>query len=197
MRITGENTKSVAGGWKPYAASAVAVAATAVAGARAVDADSPWYASLDKPPWQPPSWAFGAVWTPLYVSLAWAGGRGLARARGPRRTALAASLGVDLVLNAAWNHLFFRRRSPWAGVVGTALLDVANVRLLRRTTAVDRTAGRALLPYAAWCLFATALNLSLARRNPSARGGRCGSGAPADGPGPVSAVSPGDAFPRR
>ncbi|MER7911253.1 TspO/MBR family protein [Streptomyces sp. NPDC096068] len=185
MRITGEKTKPAVGGWKPYAASAAAVAATAVVGARAVDADGPWYASLDKPPWQPPPWAFGAVWTPLYVSLAWAGGRGLARARGARRTALAASLGADLVLNAAWNHLFFRRRSPWAGVVGTVLLDVGNVRLLRRTYAVDRTAGRALLPYAAWCLFATALNLSLARRNPS------------PGPGGVSAVSPGAFSPRR
>ncbi len=197
MRINGEKTTPADGGWTSYAATAVAVAATAVAGARAVDADSPWYRSLDKPPWQPPSWAFGAVWTPLYVSLAWAGGRALAQARGSRRTALAASLGTDLVLNAAWNHLFFRSRRPWAGVAGTVLLDVGNVRLLRRTYAVDRTAGRALLPYTAWCLFATALNLSLARRNPARRSGRRGPGAPADGPGRVSAASPGVSFPKR
>ncbi|MFB7037392.1 MULTISPECIES: TspO/MBR family protein [unclassified Streptomyces] len=169
VRIIGEKTAPVTGVRRTYAATAAAVVATAVAGARAVDADSPWYRSLDKPPWQPPSWAFGAVWTPLYVSLAWAGGRGLSRARGTRRTALAATLGADLVLNAAWNHLFFRRRSPWAGVAGTVLLDVCNVRLLRRTAAVDRRAAGALVPYAAWCLFATALNLSLARRNPARR----------------------------
>lgn len=75
-------------------------------------------------------------------------------------------VGVNLVLNAAWNQLFFRRRSPQAGLVGTLLLDVSNVHLIRRMAATDRAAAAALTPYAAWCLFATALNVSLVRRNP-------------------------------
>ncbi|MFE9046504.1 TspO/MBR family protein [Streptomyces sp. NPDC007818] len=121
--------------WKsraPAAAAAAAVAAAAVVGSRAVDADSAWYKTLDKPDWQPPSWAFGAVWTPLYASIAWAAGRGLGRARGVERTRLAAGVGTNLVLNAAWNHLFFRCRSPRAGLAGTALLDVSNAHLIRR-----------------------------------------------------------------
>ncbi|MDF9874416.1 MULTISPECIES: TspO/MBR family protein [Streptomyces] len=154
---------------KSYAAAAAAVAATAVVGARAVDADSAWYKALDKPQWQPPSWAFGVVWTPLYASVAWAAGRGLSRARGSERSRLAAGVGVNLVLNAAWNQLFFRRRSPQAGLAGTLLLDVSNVHLIRRMAATDRAAAAALTPYAAWCLFATALNVSLVRRNPRRR----------------------------
>ncbi|WP_234314531.1 MULTISPECIES: tryptophan-rich sensory protein [unclassified Streptomyces] len=35
-----------------------------------------------------------------------------------------------------------------------------------RLAATDRSAATALVPYAAWCLFATALNISLVRRNP-------------------------------
>ncbi len=148
-----------------YAATAAAVTATALAGSVAVDPNSDWYRSLRKPDWQPPSWAFGVVWTPLYVSIAWAGGRALSRARPEERRALTASLAANLALNAAWNWLFFRARSPKAGVAGTALLDLSNAQLISRTARADPTAAAALLPYAAWCAFATALNVSIARRN--------------------------------
>ncbi|MFD8307851.1 tryptophan-rich sensory protein [Streptomyces sp. NPDC059690] len=57
-----------------YGADATAVAATAVAGAWAVDADSAWYESLRKPAWPPPSWEFGVVWTLLYATIAYAAG---------------------------------------------------------------------------------------------------------------------------
>ncbi|WP_069172690.1 TspO/MBR family protein [Streptomyces griseus] len=153
--------------WQPYALTTVAVTACAVAGAAAVNPDSTWYRGLEKPRWQPPSWAFGAVWTPLYASIAWAGGRALHRARGDDRRGLAAGVGANLALNAAWNWMFFGCRSPKAGLLGTLALDVSNAELIRRTTRIDRTAGRSLLPYAAWCAFATALNASIVRRNPA------------------------------
>ncbi|NKZ04298.1 TspO/MBR family protein [Actinomadura latina] len=157
--------RPAAGGWRTYAATAAAVTAAAAIGSKAVNANSVWYQSLSKPPWQPPPWAFGLVWTPLYASVAWAGGRALLRARGRRHRALATSLGVNLLLNTAWNHLFFGRRSTKAGLVGTVLLDLSNADLIRRTAAVDAAAAGALVPYAAWCTFATALNADIARRN--------------------------------
>ncbi|MET7988932.1 TspO/MBR family protein [Streptomyces sp. NPDC005281] len=170
MRILSESRQPLKSERKAtYVVTAAAVAATAFAGARAVDADSDWYRSLKKPAWQPPSWAFGAVWTPLYVSIAWADGRGLNRAHASQRVALAASVGANLVLNAVWNHLFFRRQSPRAGMAGTVLLDISNLQLVRKMTGVDRPAARALVPYTAWCLFATALNASLVRRNSARR----------------------------
>ncbi|MFE9928562.1 TspO/MBR family protein [Streptomyces sp. NPDC005533] len=167
MRIISERSCPAGrSAWKSHAVAAGAVAVTALVGGRAVDADSAWYKALDKPPWQPPPWAFGAVWTPLYASIAWAAGRGLSRSRRGEHARLAASLGTNLALNAGWNYLFFRCRSPRAGLAGTVLLDAGNAHLIVRTAAIDRTAAVALAPYAAWCLFATALNLSLVRRNP-------------------------------
>ncbi|MFI5809019.1 TspO/MBR family protein [Streptomyces sp. NPDC051561] len=158
-------TPPAAQGRQSYALTAAAVTACAVAGGAAVDADSAWYRNLDTPSWQPPSWAFGAVWTPLYASMAWAGGRALQHTSGAERGRLALSLGANLALNTAWNWMFFRLRSPKAGLLGTLALDASNAELIRRTARTDTTAARALLPYAAWCAFATALNVSLARRN--------------------------------
>lgn len=154
---------------RTYALTAAAVAAAAVLGARAVDAESRWYRGLRKPSWQPPPRAFGVVWTPLYASIAWAGGRALTQARGPAQRGLAVSLGVNLTVNAAWTWMFFGLRSPGAGLAGTLLLDLSNAELIRRTSRADVRAAVALLPYAAWCAYATALNTSIALRNGTGR----------------------------
>ncbi|WP_405557469.1 cytochrome d ubiquinol oxidase subunit II [Streptomyces sp. NBC_01171] len=151
--------------WVPYALCAGAVTATAVAGARATRPDARWYRELNTPDWQPPPWAFGAVWTPLYASVAVAGGRALNAARGPERKALAGEFAANLALNAGWSNLFFRLRSPLAGLAGTLLLDASNIRLLARVARTDRKAAATLLPYAAWCAYATCLNASIVARN--------------------------------
>ncbi|MFD8299736.1 cytochrome d ubiquinol oxidase subunit II [Streptomyces bauhiniae] len=151
--------------WVPYVLCAGAVTATAVAGARATRPDARWYRELNTPDWQPPPWAFGAVWTPLYASIAVAGGRALNAARGPRRKALAGEFAANLALNAGWSNLFFRLRSPLAGLAGTLLLDASNLRLLTRVARTDRKAAVILLPYAVWCVYATCLNASIVARN--------------------------------
>ncbi|MGW4223126.1 cytochrome d ubiquinol oxidase subunit II [Streptomyces bauhiniae] len=151
--------------WVPYVLCAGAVTATAVAGARATRPDARWYRELNTPDWQPPPWAFGAVWTPLYASVAVAGGRALNAARGPQRKALAGEFAANLALNAGWSNLFFRLRSPLAGLAGTLLLDASNIRLLTRVARTDRKAAVILLPYAVWCAYATCLNASIVARN--------------------------------
>ncbi|MFF7384708.1 cytochrome d ubiquinol oxidase subunit II [Streptomyces griseoluteus] len=151
--------------WVPYALCAGAVTATAVAGARATRPDARWYRELNTPDWQPPPWAFGAVWTPLYASIAVAGGRALNATSGPQRKALAGEFAANLALNAGWSNLFFRLRSPLAGLAGTLLLDASNIRLLARVARTDRKAAVVLLPYAAWCAYATCLNAAIVARN--------------------------------
>ncbi|MEU9360649.1 TspO/MBR family protein [Streptomyces sp. NPDC048301] len=149
----------------PYLYSSAAVAAAAGLGAAAVDPSSGWYKGLRKPAWQPPSWAFGAVWTPLYASIAGAAGHALPRTPAAQRHQVAGALAVNLVLNAGWNWLFFKARSPKAGLVGTSALVVSNAHLVYQVGKHDRGAALALTPYAVWCCFATALNASILRRN--------------------------------
>src|SRR3954453_23139765 len=134
-----------------YAISTAAVAAAAVAGSVAVDPKSRWYRRLRKPAFQPPSAAFGIVWTPLYATIAGSSGRVLSRVSARERSAYIASLGTNLALNAGWNWLFFKARNPVAGLVGIAALNVSNVQLIRATARTDAKAAAALFPYAVWC----------------------------------------------
>jgi benzodiazapine receptor len=88
-----------------------------------------------------------------------------AAAGGRQRNALIASLAANLILNAAWNWMFFGLRSPRAGLAGTVLLDISNAGLIRRAACTDPGAAAALVPYALWCGFATVLNADIVRRN--------------------------------
>jgi benzodiazapine receptor len=146
--------------------TALAVGITAATGAIATDPDSAWYRSLDKPRWQPPSWAFPAVWTPLYGLLAVTGARVLDRTSGRHRTAFSLGYSANLLLNTGWTVVFFRLRSPTAALAEIVVLNVSNLDLLRRAGAADRLAAGLITPYVAWTVFATALTASIARRNP-------------------------------
>lgn len=154
--------------------TAAAVAATAAVGSAATSPSTPWYRRLRKPSWQPPPAAFPAVWTPLYALLAAAGTRVLNRTTGQERARFARAYGADLILNAGWTVVFFRMRRPAAALAEIAALNVANAVLLRQAAKADRPAAGALLPYAAWTLFATALNAAIVVLNPGGSASRRG-----------------------
>ncbi len=140
---------------------ALCFAAAAAGGAATYPQIQGWYAELAKPPWTPPGWLFGPVWTALYTAMAvaaWLVWRqaGLAAARWPLGL-----FAVQLGLNVAWSWLFFGLRSPALGLIDILLLWIAIAATLasfwRRTTA----AGLLLAPYLAWVTFAAVLNSAI------------------------------------
>lgn len=124
-----------------------------------------WYASLDKPSWTPPDWAFGPVWSVLYVMIAVAGWLVWGE---PGAGAAMGFWVVQLVLNALWSYFFFGRRRmdiAFADVVGM-WLSIAGFAIAAYP--VSPTASLLFLPYLLWVTIAGALNLSVWRRNPHA-----------------------------
>lgn len=151
------------------APTGAATVACALAGSLATQPSSRRYRSLDLPDWQPPTVAFPVVWTALYADLAASSAAALNaydRAGDTAgRSAYLKAFGTDLALNAAWSVVFWRVRKPWAAAAGAAVLTVSAADGARRAGAVNAGTGIALLPYAAWCGFATALSTAIARRN--------------------------------
>lgn len=81
------------------------------------------------------------------------------------RRAFKRALGVNLVLNAGWSYLFWQGRNNWVSTAQAGALAVSSIDLARRAGKVSKGAGLALVPYAAWTTFATALTGSIAQRN--------------------------------
>ena len=144
--------------------SALTTAAAAL-GSLGTRPDSDWYRSIERPAWEPPGIAFPLVWTPLYGTIAWSTARAIEAAPEGERARLWALTTADLAANAGWCWAFFAGESPRRGLAAIAVLNALNVALVREAAEHDRTAAAALTPYAVWCGFATALNVSIWRRN--------------------------------
>lgn len=138
-----------------------AVVLTALIGGFGAATSGGEYAQLSTPDWSPPSWLFSPVWITLYVLTAISGWLVWYRyGWNGARTALSLFF-VQLALNAAWPVLFFS-----AGLRGTAFVEICLLVLVLGAVIglfwrLSRLAAILLLPYLAWTLFATALNLSI------------------------------------
>lgn len=124
-----------------------------------------WYANLNKPPWNPPAWLFGPVWTLLYGMMAvaawlvWREGGWKAQSRTLRLFLL------QWLLNALWTPLFFGLHR-----VDLALVDVVGLWITLVTTLVTfwqtkKAAGALLAPYLVWVSFAVILNFTIWQLN--------------------------------
>ncbi len=124
-----------------------------------------WYSAAEKPPWTPPNWLFGPVWTFLYTAMAvaaWLVWRrwGWAEAR----PALLLYAG-QLILNALWTPLFFGAEQLWLGLAVILALDLVLALTVVAFFRRQRLAGALLVPYLAWALYATSLNAGVAVLN--------------------------------
>lgn len=115
-----------------------------------------WYQDLNKAPWTPPGWVFGAAWTVIMICLS------IAMAQMFRRTSrknhLMSVWGVHLLLNVLWNPLFFNRH-----LLGIALVEILALLALviYLGLLMKKEIGRwslLILPYILWLSVAATLN---------------------------------------
>lgn len=130
-----------------------------------------WYADAARAFWTPPNTVFGPVWTVLYTLMsvaAWLVWR--ERHRVDVRAALGFYV-AQLALNAIWTPLFFGLypaigvAALWISFGVIVALDVAVLLTMLRFWPGRRLAAVLLIPYWAWVLYATTLNLAIAVLN--------------------------------
>ena len=151
-------------GWLVLCFSAAAVGAIASTNAGAL------YNELVRPPWAPPAWLFGPMWSVLYASMAV--GAWLVWRAGPIQvTAVALGLFVlQLAVNALWSWLFFAWRLGGWAFAEVVVLGVLIAFTIVAFGRIKPIAGLLLVPYLAWVSFASVLNWWLWRANPAALG---------------------------
>lgn len=123
-----------------------------------------WYASINKPAFNPPNWIFGPVWTTLFLLM------GLAlyliwNKKGKEVKKALNIFWLHLGLNIFWSLLFFGLKNPGLAFIEILILLGLIVYLTVLFYRLEKAAGLLLLPYLAWTTFATFLNFAIWRLN--------------------------------
>lgn len=121
-----------------------------------------WYATLNKPSFNPPNWIFAPVWSVLYVLMGISAG--IIWAKGFYHLWVKTALyhfGFQLMLNALWSIVFFGFKAPlWGLLVITALL-IMLLFTFKWFKIVNKIAANILIPYILWVGFAMLLNYKI------------------------------------
>jgi tryptophan-rich sensory protein len=115
-----------------------------------------WYATIQKPSFNPPNWIFGPVWTLLFIMMGIA--LYLVWTSGKADNAALWIFGIQLALNLLWSIIFFGLHSPLWAFVDIIALWLAILATIISFYSVSATASYLLIPYILWASFATILN---------------------------------------
>lgn len=120
-----------------------------------------WYAALNKPFFNPPSWVFGPVWTLLYLLMGIAAY--LVWSKGYENNAVKYALTIfiiQLALNGLWSFLFFGQHWLLISFIEIVVLWLFILLTILKFYALSPIAGLLLIPYILWVSFASILNFS-------------------------------------
>ncbi|MBE7629899.1 TspO/MBR family protein [Tenacibaculum piscium] len=116
-----------------------------------------WYLSLNKAPWTPAGWVFGASWSTIMLLFAFYMTK-LSFKFPFLDKKLTLLFSVQWILNVGWNYFFFNQHLTVIGLVVITLLwlligyfTFKNLRELKGITLF-------ILPYLIWMTIATSLN---------------------------------------
>jgi len=154
--------------WIALAGSLViCMVAASIGGLFTARAIKEWYRGLKKPSWNPPDWAFGPIWTILYILmgisawLVWEEG-------GVEAQLIPLSIfALQLILNVVWSAVFFYKRRIFGGLIEVLLLWAAILATIIAFWGPSVVAAVLLLPYIAWVSIASYLNYTIWRLNPA------------------------------
>ncbi len=117
------------------------------------------YAMLSKPPLAPPPFLFPVAWSLLYLLMGIS--YGILRTRGLADTAVNTAYLGQLAVNLLWPVFFFVLKWRLFAFIWIAVLVILVIVMAIRFYQRQQTAGLLQLPYIAWTLFASYLNLSM------------------------------------
>jgi len=125
----------------------------------------PWYYSLVKPAWQPPDWAFGPIWTLIYITTGIAGVRAWRLGDEQQQRHFLGAVLINCVLNLLWSLLFFKIQRPDLALIEVVVLWLSIVPLVLLPMRYSPRSTLLMLPYLAWVSVAAYLNLTIVRLN--------------------------------
>ncbi len=120
------------------------------------------YQTLNQPPFAPPAWLFGVVWTVLYILMGVAAYLIYISDTKPISKTIALCLyTAQLFINFSWSIVFFRFQEYGWSVLVLALLIFLVALTMMTFFKISRLAALLLIPYFLWLLIAYYLNIGV------------------------------------
>ena len=120
-----------------------------------------WFLTLNKPLLSPPAWVFAPVWTILYISMGIALFLYAQKYEYKSKTKGYVLFFTQLLINFAWTPVFFGLQNIALALIIIVLLDISILLTILEFTKISKAAGRLLIPYFIWTMFATYLNIGI------------------------------------
>tara|TARA_B100000809_G_scaffold266932_1_gene333215 strand:- start:4928 stop:5389 length:462 start_codon:yes stop_codon:yes gene_type:complete len=117
---------------------------------------SDWYLELEKAPWTPPGWVFGAAWTSIMVCFSFY--MSALVKKDTSRTILFLFF-IQWLLNISWNWMFFNKHEMLLSEIVLLMLTAFVGFFMIRYRKEMRFLNLLILPYFLWLLIANSLNL--------------------------------------
>ena len=124
---------------------------------------SEWYQNLNKAPWTPPGWMFGAAWTLImicfsfYMAYLWKSVSNY--------NLLIMVFAAQWLLNVSWNPAFFYFHNAIISLVIIISLTFVVTYFLFNYLSVLEFKSLYIAPYFVWLLIATSLNVYIVLKN--------------------------------
>ena len=124
---------------------------------------SSWYENIQKAPWTPPGWVFGAAWTSImiffsiYLATAWP--------KIENKKILIGLFTLQWILNVGWNPIFFYYQNMLLGLAVILLLTFLIGFILMFYWKEVKFISLFILPYFVWLIIATSLNWYILLKN--------------------------------
>ncbi len=115
-----------------------------------------WYENLNKAPWTPPGWVFGAAWTTIMICFSIFLANLFSTKYSDKKLSLYI---IQVVFNVSWNHIFFNQHQVLFAQIVITLLTALIFYFFFTFYKEQRSKSYLLLPYMIWLCIATSLNL--------------------------------------
>lgn len=118
------------------------------------------YSIINKPSFSPPAILFPIVWTILYILMGISAYMISVSDDSDKKKAYIIYL-IQLVVNGLWSLFFFRFKWYLFSFFWILLLISLVIIMIDRFYKINKVSGYLQLPYLAWLIFASILNLSI------------------------------------
>ena len=121
-----------------------------------------WYMNLQKAPWTPSGWVFGAAWTLIMLCFSiYLGKLFLENDNSKNRIVFF----IQFFLNVSWNFFFFNQQWVLVSLISITLLtSLLFIYFFKLSKSVNNY-KYLLIPYVIWLCIATSLNLYILIHN--------------------------------